>query len=129
MPIKTAAASLSGLVLALATPLAPAWATGDAERGRALSQQHCTRCHVVGDFNPHGGIGSTPSFQMMVKNLADYRERFETFFARRPHPAFIVIEGSERLTPDIPSNIVPIALPQAAIADIQAFAETLRKKD
>ena len=31
-------------------------------KGREIVRQHCTRCHVVPDMNPYGGIGSTPSF-------------------------------------------------------------------
>jgi len=30
--------------------------------GREIVRQHCTRCHVVPNMNPYGGIGSTPSF-------------------------------------------------------------------
>ena len=30
-------------------------------KGREIVRQHCTRCHVVPDMNPYGGIGSTPS--------------------------------------------------------------------
>nr|NIS43784.1 hypothetical protein [Desulfuromonadales bacterium] len=32
----------------------------DPKAGKDFSAKHCTRCHVVGDLNPHGGIGSTP---------------------------------------------------------------------
>ena len=42
------------------------WA-GDVDKGRKVAELHCSRCHVVGDFNKNGGIASTPSFQMLVK--------------------------------------------------------------
>ena len=40
-----------------------------------------------------GGIGSTPSFQLLANSFPDYKDRFETFNARRPHPVFVIIEG------------------------------------
>ncbi|VAV89416.1 hypothetical protein MNBD_ALPHA08-2525, partial [hydrothermal vent metagenome] len=52
---------------------------GSVDEGRKISQANCTRCHVVGDYNPNGGISSTPSFQLMVNALKDYQERFNTF--------------------------------------------------
>jgi len=100
----------------------------DARRGQKIAEQHCSRCHVVGDYNPTGGISSTPSFQLLVKRRPDYRERFETFYARRPHPAFVIIEGIERLMPELPVNAEPITLPLAAVEDILAFVETLKPK-
>jgi len=59
--------------------------------GRAIVAEHCTRCHVVPDINPKGGIESTPSFTAM-KNLADWRRRFEVFYTLPPHPALVTIE-------------------------------------
>lgn len=100
----------------------------DIARGKDISEQQCARCHVVGDFNPNGGISSTPSFQLLVKRRPDYRERFETFYARRPHPAFVIIEGVERLMPELPVNASPVTLPIEAVADIVAFVETLKPK-
>lgn len=100
----------------------------DVARGRKLAEQHCARCHVIGDYNKYGGIGSTPSFQLLVKSFPDYRQRFETFFARRPHPSFIAIEGVGRPNPHLPPGAAPIKLPYSAIADLLAFAETLKRK-
>jgi len=42
-----------------------------------MSLEHCARAHVIGDFNPFGGIGSTPSFQLLAKR-DDWLERFQT---------------------------------------------------
>ncbi|MGI9405635.1 MAG: c-type cytochrome [Hyphomicrobiaceae bacterium] len=100
----------------------------DIQRGKSISEEHCSRCHVVGDFNPTGGISSTPSFQLLVKRRPDYRERFQTFHSRRPHPAFVIIEGVERLMPELPVNAEPIRLPIEAVDDIVAFVETLKQK-
>ncbi len=100
----------------------------DVARGRELAQQHCARCHVIGDYNKFGGIGSTPSFQLLVKAFPDYQARFETFFERRPHPAFVTIKGFARLQPHLPPNAKPVELPLAAVSQILAFAETLKPK-
>ena len=54
----SALALVAGFVLTASAALAD----GDPEKGRVLSEQHCSRCHVIGDFNPFGGIGNTASF-------------------------------------------------------------------
>lgn len=124
----------TGALLALATlpallVLSGGTARGDAnvERGKELSLKHCARCHVVGDFNRNGGIGSTPSFQLLVKRRPDWRHRFRTFFSRRPHPAFVIIKGYERLMEELPPAVAPVILPESALADIEAFAATLQE--
>lgn len=99
---------------------------GNVANGREVAAQHCTRCHVVGDINPTGGISSTPSFQILVKRRPDYRTRFETFFARRPHPAFLSIKGLGRLRPDLPPNAEPVELTEEDVMDVVAFVETLK---
>jgi len=101
----------------------PASAAGDAEKGRALAVRHCSRCHVVGDFNPTGGIGSTPSFQVL-RTMKDWRERFESFYARRPHPVHVRVDGLPTLT-DLPPNATPFTLTIEDLGHILAFAETI----
>ena len=61
----------------------PALSEGNVANGQKISETHCARCHVIGDYNKFGGIGSTPSFQLLVKRRPDYEARFETFFERR----------------------------------------------
>lgn len=102
-------------------------APGDVVRGRKIARQHCARCHVVGQFNRMGGISSTPSFYLLVREFKDWRVRFETFYARRPHPAFLSIAGTQRLRKNLPANAHPIVLQRKAIADVIAYVETLRK--
>ncbi len=111
----------------LAAPLA-AEEHGDIDNGREIAQHHCTRCHVVGDYNPNGGISSTPSFQLLVKRRPDYKERFATFFVRRPHPAFLSIKGVGRIRPDLPPNAQPVELTYQDVRDVSAFIETLKPK-
>ena len=69
-------------------------------KGREVVRQHCTRCHVVPNMNPYGGIGSTPSFAAL-KWLSDWEHRFEVFYTLPPHPALVKISGlsEERLHP------------------------------
>ena len=56
---------------------APAIAA-DVDAGKQIARQHCTRCHVVGDMNKYGGIGSTPSFGA-IKTMADWKSDLKSF--------------------------------------------------
>lgn len=94
--------------------------------GRKLAIKHCARCHVIGDYNRLGGIGSTPSFQAMT-TLDDYKERFKTFFQRRPHPVFVRVPGYPRWSNTLPyAPVFKITTKQ--INDILHFAESLERK-
>ena len=118
---------LAAAILAMASlPAAPVWAGGDAAAGRKISETHCARCHVIGNFNPMGGIGSTPSFQLLAKR-GDWLERFETFFERRPHPVFVRVPDVPRWT-ELPSHVTEFEVTPANIDDIVAFVETLMPK-
>ena len=114
------------ILLAASFPIASAGAGGIAEAGRKISETHCARCHVVGDFNPFGGIGSTPSFQLLAKRN-DWLERFETFFERRPHPVFVRVPNVARWT-ELPSHVKEFSVTPENIDDIIAFVKTLRPK-
>ena len=103
---------------------AGAQAAGDARKGREIAIGHCSRCHVVGDHNPFGGIGSTPSFQLLARR-SDYLERFQTFFARRPHPVFVRVPDVPKWS-DIPSHVAEFEVTLENIEDLIAFVETLR---
>lgn len=101
-------------------------AAADIEAGRKVAEQHCSRCHVVGGFNPNGGISSTPSFQLLVERRPDYQERFATFYARRPHPAFLTVKEVGRPMAYIPPNAAPVEITLEDVANIAAFVETLK---
>ena len=103
----------------------PANAGGDAKKGGDLAEKYCSRCHVVGYHNPLGGIGSTASFQMIAK-MSDYQERFKTFYARRPHPAFLRIPGVPRWS-KLPGYATEITITLEEVDDIVAFVMTLEK--
>lgn len=112
---------------ALLTP--PAWAEDAVAKGREIVRQHCTRCHVVPDMNPYGGIGSTPSFAAM-KWLDDWERRFEVFYTLPPHPALVNIVGvSEARSEALPVFIAEIELQIEDIDAILAFARTLKTPD
>lgn len=96
------------------------------KQGKLVSQTHCTRCHVVGDFNPNGGISSTPSFSLLVNYIDDWKDRFLSFNLRRPHPAIIRFQG-EKTDPNNPPPSIPIVLEYTDIEAITAFAETLQR--
>ncbi len=119
--------ALAGVAVAgVIVSTAPARADGDLEAGRKMSVKHCARCHVIGDFNPFGGIGSTPSFQLLA-NRNDWLERFQTFYERRPHPVFVRVPDVPRWT-ELPSHVKEFRVTPENIQDIIAFAETLRRK-
>jgi mono/diheme cytochrome c family protein len=120
------AALLAGVVLA-GWPAPPAAAQSLAEKGRQIAKLHCSRCHVVAPGNAFGGIGSTPSFMMMVNYMGDWEERFQTFYARRPHPVHIRIEGVPPPT-DLPSNAVPINLKLGDVEALVAYVRSLRNE-
>ena len=71
------------------------------------------------------GIGSTPSFMIMIKSgPADWRDRFEAFFSLAPHPAFVTIKElrTERSGPAIAA---PIFLSLREIDDLMAYVDDL----
>lgn len=84
--------------------------TGNASLGEALSLRRCGRCHVVGERNKMNAIGSTPSFALL-RTFANWQNRFETFFLRRPHPAFTQVpDVTDAFDPTRPSPIVPLEI-------------------
>ncbi len=94
-------------------------------KGREVVRQHCTRCHVVPDMNPYGGIGSTPSFAAM-KWLPDWEHRFEVFYTLPPHPALVKIsELSEERVASLPAFVAEIELQIEDVAAILAFVRSL----
>lgn len=115
-PILTVAMFLCGAVFA-----------GDVSKGRAVAIEHCARCHVVGDLNKFGGIGSTPSFQA-IAGMEDGEERFRTFYARRPHPNFVRVPDLPRFS-KAPPYAIPFTVTEARIDDLMAFVATLEAKD
>ncbi len=95
----------------------------DVRRGRELSIKRCSQCHVVGDYNRMGGIGSTPSFQWLTQ-LRDYETRLRTFYSRPPHPVFARVRGYPRWS-TAPSPLPEFSITAKEIEDILAFVRTL----
>ncbi len=115
-------ASIS-LVVCLVQPGPAAWAA-DLKNGRILAEKHCAICHVVGDFNKFGGIDSTPSFQLLA-SLRDGAERFQSFYARRPHPSFVFLPD-QKPPSNMPLNAPAVHLTYEQVDDIVFFARTLK---
>ena len=100
-------------------------AGADVDRGREVAATHCTRCHVVGDINPYGGIESTPSF-IGMKYLADWERRFEEFYVLPPHPALVRIsEVSADRSEERPAFVHEIVLTLEDVDAILDFVRTL----
>ena len=97
----------------------------EAKQGFELSRQFCSRCHVIGEYNRMGGIGNSPSFTWMVKN-DDWRDRFLTFYARRPHPVFARVPGYA-LWSNADPYYPPFEITLEEIDLIVSYAETLRE--
>ncbi len=99
------------------------------EKGERLVRQHCTRCHVVGDLNKYGGIGSTPSFGA-IKSLPDWQDRFAAFWSLLPHPSVVQVAG---LSPERPKGLLAttkqIFLDMDDVDAIQAYVNTVPVKD
>ena len=115
------------LLVLFAVPLTgtgAAWAAGDIKAGRKIAIDHCARCHVIGSYNRFGGIDSTPSFQMLAKR-ADMAERVSTFFARRPHPAFVTVPGVPKWS-RVPPYATPFTVTPEQIENLVAFVGTLK---
>jgi mono/diheme cytochrome c family protein len=94
--------------------------------GKALAEEHCSRCHVVSADDPFSGIGSTPSFELLVTALPDWKERFETFHGRRPHPSVVRFEGVAPITADPPTSKT-VDLKLSDIDAIVAYAASLKE--
>ncbi len=123
----SAAIGVMAAVIALAGPIPGAGAQSLAEKGEKLARLHCARCHVVADGNAFSGIGSTPSFRLLVNALSDWRERFETFYARLPHPSVIRIEGIAPIN-NAPPTIRTVDLKLDDIAALVAYATSLKRQ-
>ncbi len=102
---------------------------GDTEKGAELSMTLCGRCHVIGPQNRMNGLGSTPSFAVL-RAMPDWSERFQSFFALNPHPAFTQVED---ITPpfaiDRPSPIHPVEMTVEDLEAILAFVTAMKAAD
>ena len=118
-------ATLIRMALLPLAVMMPGIAMADADRGRELAATHCTRCHVVGDINPYGGIESTPSF-IGMKRLADWERRYAEFYILPPHPALVRIEEvSAERDEERPAFVAEIILTLDDVESILAFVKTL----
>ena len=81
----------------------------------------------MGNFNKFGGIGSTPSFQLIM-GMKDGIERFETFFERRPHPVFVRVPSVPKWS-EVPSYATEFTVTARSLDQLLSFVKTIKKKD
>ncbi len=107
----------------------PVLITGDAAMGEQLAVRNCGRCHMVNEATRMTSIGSTPSFAVL-RGLKNWQVRFESFFARNPHPAFTIIDGvTEPFDETRPPPIVPLELTLGELDAILAFVSRIEPAD
>ena len=120
----------TGTALAIACGLAatPA-AAQDWAPGERLTLVNCGRCHVIGERNRMGGIGSTPKFAT-IRTWPDWEARMKGFYALNPHPAFTQVDGVTEPFPESrPSPIHPIRVTLEEIERIVDYARTIEPSD
>ncbi len=115
--------ALAVAIAAAAVP--PPAAAEDWAPGERLSFVHCGRCHVIGERNRWGGIGSTPGFAV-IRTWASWEEKMRGFYALNPHPAFTQIPGVTAPFPEArPSPIAPVELTLEELERIVDYARTV----
>jgi len=97
-----------------------------ADKGKMLAVDSCSRCHVVDPSKPFSGISSTPSFSLMVNNLEDWEERFQSFQNRLPHPSIVRFED-DKPDPTVEDLRPPVLLKYEDIDALVAYARSLIK--
>ena len=112
------------LTLGASDALAEDWGPGEK-----LAFVNCGRCHVIGERNRMGGIGSTPSFRA-IRNREDWENNTRSFWALNPHPAFTQIEGvTEPFPIHRPPPVHPIRLTLDEVEVIVDFVRRLEPAD
>ncbi len=116
---------LSLLVMLFASSALAENASSLPERGFALAKLHCARCHIVDESNRFTGTSSTPSFKTMVSFLPDWKDRFDSFMSRNPHPAHIRLDVDDPRPENLPATIQELILTQDDIEAILAYVDQL----
>ncbi|MEZ5651655.1 MAG: c-type cytochrome [Burkholderiaceae bacterium] len=102
---------------------------GDADQGEVLAERHCGRCHMVNERTRMTTIGSTPSFALL-RGFPDWLARFQSFFVRRPHPAFTQVRDvTEPFHESRPPPISPLRMTIDDVQAIAAYVETIEPAD
>lgn len=82
--MKTCIGAACLLFAALAAS-APAWALGDAFRGRETAQRWCSHCHVVSDVPQDVATDGAPPFPDIARH-SDMTLTVIEVFLQAPHP-------------------------------------------
>lgn len=103
--------------------------SGDAVIGEELAVLHCGRCHMVNEKTRMTTIGSTPSFALL-RGFPDWNNRFEAFYALRPHPVFTMVEEvTEPFDESRPPPIAPMRMTLKDFEAILAYVATIKPAD
>ena len=102
-------------------------ADGNLAKGRAHAESHYARFQVICAVNKFGGIDFTPSFRG-VRGVEDGMERYQTFYTRRPHPAFVRVLDVPKWS-NVPAYATEFTVTPEAIDDLLAFVKTIAKLD
>ena len=93
-----------------------------------IAQEHCSRCHFVGNNNRYSSIETTPSF-FGLRAMKDWRIRFTEFYIRPPHPALVNILDVTERSKKLPAFVSEINLKLDQIGDLVSYLEQLKKID
>ncbi len=81
---------------------------------------------MIGDYNKYGGLNSTPSFEGILRQ-DDWRERFQTFYVRRPHQVFVRWPGLE--SPSLaPSHVTPFDFDEEKLDHLMLYIERIEAR-
>ncbi len=97
------------------------------DEGRDIAARHCARCHVIPSHN-NMGIGSTPSFKLMVRSKSgDWRSKFEAFYTLPPHLNFVRIKGVPKHI-DLPAVVAEIHMTFEEIDSLMVYVDDLARQ-
>ena len=93
------AATLAGGAAFAQDPTGP-----DPERGRAMAERWCVKCHLIGPDGPGGDVG--PTFQAVAASRSEEALRA---WISDPHPPMPKLDISARAVDDIAAYIASLA--------------------
>ena len=95
-------------------------------KGLEIVQEHCSRCHLVSTKNKYSSIETTPSF-FSLREMKDWKVRFNEFFVRPPHPAFTNIKDVTERSKKLPAFVAEIDLDLEQIENLISYVEQMKK--
>ena len=96
------------LALLLTPPAAPALAAGDADAGRALAEQWCGGCHLVGE-RAGGASDGAPPFSAIAGDPERDAEWLYSRVTVAPHPVMPNLDLTQREAQDVDAYLDTLA--------------------